>query len=105
LGQAGGAVLTPFCLHVRIHEGAGIPQVREGAQQKEDSTHLDPAELLKAIAFAADKHRHQRRKDAEASPYINHPIAVANGLAGEGEMRNRSPLEQSVLVLSTKAVG
>lgn len=24
--------------------------------------------LLKALAFAADKHRHQRRKDAEASP-------------------------------------
>jgi hypothetical protein len=31
---------------------------------------LDPAELLKAIAFAADKHRHQRRKDAEASPNV-----------------------------------
>jgi guanosine-3',5'-bis(diphosphate) 3'-pyrophosphohydrolase len=55
-----------------------------GAQQKEDFTHVDPAELLKAIAFASDKHRHQRRKDAEASPYINHPIAVANVLAGEG---------------------
>ena len=34
--------------------------------------------LLKAIAFAAEKHRDQRRKDAEASPYINHPIALAN---------------------------
>ena len=43
---------------------------------------MDPAELLKAIAFAADKHRHQRRRDAEASPYNNHPIAVANVLAG-----------------------
>jgi len=28
-------------------------------------------------AFAADKHKNQRRKDAEASPYINHPIALA----------------------------
>jgi (p)ppGpp synthase/HD superfamily hydrolase len=44
---------------------------------------VDPAELLKAIAFAADKHRHQRRKDAEASPYINHPIGVATVLATE----------------------
>ena len=34
--------------------------------------------LLKAVAFAAEKHRDQRRKDAEASPYINHPIALAN---------------------------
>jgi (p)ppGpp synthase/HD superfamily hydrolase len=40
--------------------------------------------LLMAIAFAAEKHRHQRRKDAAASPYINHPIAVANTLAVEG---------------------
>lgn len=40
--------------------------------------------LLRALAFAADKHRHQRRKDAEASPYINHPIALANVLVEEG---------------------
>src|ERR1039458_5811510 len=37
-----------------------------------------------ALAFAAEKHRHQRRKDAAASPYINHPIAVATALAVEG---------------------
>jgi guanosine-3',5'-bis(diphosphate) 3'-pyrophosphohydrolase len=38
------------------------------------------------IAFAADKHRGQRRKDAEASPYINHPIAVATLLAVDGRV-------------------
>lgn len=45
---------------------------------------MKPTQLLKAIAFAAEKHRDQRRKDAEASPYINHPIAVATVLAAEG---------------------
>jgi guanosine-3',5'-bis(diphosphate) 3'-pyrophosphohydrolase len=40
--------------------------------------------LLMALAFAARKHRDQRRKDAEGSPYINHPIAVATALADEG---------------------
>lgn len=40
--------------------------------------------LLKATAFAAEKHRHQRRKDAAASPYINHPIAVTTVLKHEG---------------------
>jgi len=45
----------------------------------------DPqALLLEAVAFAAEKHRHQRRKDAEASPYINHPIALASLLKREG---------------------
>jgi len=39
--------------------------------------------LIRATAFAADKHRDQRRKDADASPYINHPIALANVLAQE----------------------
>lgn len=43
-------------------------------------------DLMKAIAFAADRHRKQRRKDADASPYINHPIAVANTLANEGRI-------------------
>jgi GTP diphosphokinase / guanosine-3',5'-bis(diphosphate) 3'-diphosphatase len=39
--------------------------------------------ILAASAFAAEKHRGQRRKGAEASPYINHPIAVANLLTRE----------------------
>src|SRR5579872_4517741 len=42
--------------------------------------------VLKALAFAAHKHRKQRRKDAEASPYINHPIALANLLANEADV-------------------
>lgn len=33
--------------------------------------------LLAALRFASEKHRNQRRKDPEASPYINHPIQVA----------------------------
>jgi guanosine-3',5'-bis(diphosphate) 3'-pyrophosphohydrolase len=33
--------------------------------------------VLRAAAFAAEKHRNQRRKDEEASPYINHPIQLA----------------------------
>lgn len=41
------------------------------------------SELLKAAVFAAAKHRDQRRKDEAASPYINHPLAVANVLANE----------------------
>jgi guanosine-3',5'-bis(diphosphate) 3'-pyrophosphohydrolase len=42
-----------------------------------------PVALIDALAFAADKHRNQRRKDKEASPYINHPIALARILAVE----------------------
>jgi guanosine-3',5'-bis(diphosphate) 3'-pyrophosphohydrolase len=40
--------------------------------------------ILKALEFAAIKHRDQRRKDVAASPYINHPIALASILAAEG---------------------
>ena len=42
--------------------------------------------LLKALSFASHKHRDQRRKDIEASPYINHPIAVSNILCNEGHV-------------------
>ena len=41
------------------------------------------AVLVDALAFAADKHRDQRRKDVPASPYINHPIALARVLRVE----------------------
>jgi guanosine-3',5'-bis(diphosphate) 3'-pyrophosphohydrolase len=47
-------------------------------------TRTSPGLLLDALAFAAHKHRAQKRKDREASPYINHPIALADLLANEG---------------------
>jgi len=53
--------------------------------------------FVKAVAFAADKHRNQRRKDAEASPYINHPIALANVLANEGGVSDVTVLCAAVL--------
>jgi GTP diphosphokinase / guanosine-3',5'-bis(diphosphate) 3'-diphosphatase len=40
--------------------------------------------ILEAMEFASLKHRDQRRKDADASPYINHPIALATLLTREG---------------------
>ena len=42
------------------------------------------ARIVQAARFAAEKHKDQRRKDADASPYINHPLAVASVLAVEG---------------------
>lgn len=42
--------------------------------------------LLKALSFAAVKHKDQRRKGADASPYINHPIAVASILSNEAHI-------------------
>jgi len=54
-------------------------------------------QLIRAIAFAADKHRNQRRKDAQASPYINHPIALANVLANEGGIDDERVLLAAVL--------
>jgi (p)ppGpp synthase/HD superfamily hydrolase len=44
----------------------------------------DITRLLHALRFAADKHRFQRRKGKDASPYINHPIEVAELLAAVG---------------------
>ena len=53
--------------------------------------------LISALAFAAHKHRDQRRKDAVASPYINHPIALANVLANESGIDEEWVLIAAVL--------
>jgi GTP diphosphokinase / guanosine-3',5'-bis(diphosphate) 3'-diphosphatase len=53
--------------------------------------------LLAAIGFAADKHRNQRRKDHQASPYINHPIALANVLANEAGVEDECVLIAAIL--------
>ena len=53
--------------------------------------------ILEAAAFAADKHRDQRRKDPAASPYINHPIALANILANEGGILDATVIVAALL--------
>jgi (p)ppGpp synthase/HD superfamily hydrolase len=53
--------------------------------------------ILKALRFAAIKHRDQRRKDAEVSPYINHPIEVAELLARVGGATDLVILQGAIL--------
>lgn len=57
----------------------------------------DLARLLEAAAFAAEKHTNQRRKDAEASPYINHPLALAHLLATTGGVTEVVVLQAALL--------
>jgi guanosine-3',5'-bis(diphosphate) 3'-pyrophosphohydrolase len=64
---------------------------------KKDAPEKELALLFRALAFAAHKHRDQRRKDAEASPYINHPIALAEVLAGEGGVTDVEVLAAALL--------
>jgi len=53
--------------------------------------------ILRAIRFSAQKHNDQRRKDAKASPYINHPIEVAETLWRVGEVRDETLLIAAIL--------
>ncbi len=53
--------------------------------------------LLKALHFASIKHKDQRRKDEEASPYINHPIEVAELLARVGQVTDLVVLQSAIL--------
>src|SRR5213592_787316 len=55
------------------------------------------SQLFEALAFAAYKHRNQRRKDVEASPYINHPIAWAQVVSGESKLGDQDVLIAAVL--------
>jgi guanosine-3',5'-bis(diphosphate) 3'-pyrophosphohydrolase len=53
--------------------------------------------ILAAVAFAAHKHSDQRRKDAKASPYINHPIALARILREEGKVEDPAVIAAALL--------
>ena len=53
--------------------------------------------ILRALEFAAHKHRDQRRKDLHASPYINHPIALANILVNEAGIHDPEVLCAALL--------
>ena len=53
--------------------------------------------ILKAMDFAARKHRDQRRMDADATPYINHPIELAVLLVNEGGIADINVLVAALL--------
>jgi len=53
--------------------------------------------FLQALDFAAHKHSKQRRKDPAKTPYINHPIAVANILLSEAGITDESVLIAALL--------
>jgi GTP diphosphokinase / guanosine-3',5'-bis(diphosphate) 3'-diphosphatase len=53
--------------------------------------------ILKALRFAAGKHRDQRRKGSSRAPYINHPIAVAVILWQVGGVRDTNTLVAALL--------
>ena len=53
--------------------------------------------ILKAMHFAADKHRGQSRKDANNTPYINHPIALANLLTNHAGISDVNVITAAIL--------
>ncbi len=57
----------------------------------------DVGVFLKALVFAAHKHRDHRRKDPNHSPYVNHLIEVADLLWRVGEVRDPALLTAAVL--------
>ena len=56
-----------------------------------------PKLLLRATAFSAQKHRDQRRKDAQASPYINHPLELVSLLIEEARIADPAVLMAALL--------
>jgi len=54
-------------------------------------------QLVEAMAFAAGRHRDQRRKDVHATPYINHPLALARVLMSEGGVTDLPTIIAAVL--------
>jgi len=53
--------------------------------------------ILKALRFSAVKHRDQRRKDILDTPYINHPIQVAETLWEFGGVSDGEVLAAAIL--------
>ncbi len=53
--------------------------------------------VLAAAHFSADKHRDQRRKGSRNTPYINHPLEVAERLNRIGGIEDATVLAAAIL--------
>ena len=58
---------------------------------------FDTSLVIKVANFAVLKHRNQHRKDADASPYINHPLALANVLSNEADITDPAVIWAALL--------
>ena len=57
----------------------------------------DLSGLFAALKFAAEKHKDQRRKNVEATPYINHPLEVARLLIDVGRVYDLDIIKGAIL--------
>eukprot|EP00052_Salpingoeca_macrocollata_P005199 m.46087 g.46087 ORF g.46087 m.46087 type:complete len:231 (-) comp14731_c0_seq1:134-826(-) len=55
------------------------------------------AVLLRTVEFASFKHRQQKRKDADGTPYIQHPVGVASLIANVGQCNDLEILQAALL--------
>ena len=58
---------------------------------------MDNKIIIEAVYFAAMKHKNQRRKDKDVSPYINHPISVARIISKIGGVEDPEVLAAAIL--------
>ena len=65
--------------------------------QANQTSKNDTALILKALDFAASRHRTQVRKGEGKTPYINHPIQVANLLINEAGEKDPVLLTAAIL--------
>ncbi|BFZ15421.1 hypothetical protein BsWGS_18460 [Bradybaena similaris] len=54
-------------------------------------------EFIRCVNFAAIKHKDQRRKDEQQTPYVNHVIGVAYILISEGGVSDLSVIQAALL--------
>lgn len=53
--------------------------------------------IIKCVNFAAIKHKNQKRKDHDETPYINHPIGVAYILVDEAKIYDEEVILSALL--------
>jgi GTP diphosphokinase / guanosine-3',5'-bis(diphosphate) 3'-diphosphatase len=103
---AAGTVAWPWWAGAGRRGGAGIratirksrPDSPPSALERDEMTDVERSgELLRALGFAAHKHRDQRRKDPEASPYVNHAIEVAEVLVRVGRVAQLEIVQAALL--------
>lgn len=57
----------------------------------------DAAVVLRAVSFAAEKHKLQVRKNAQKTPYVIHPLGVADQVIRIGQVYNKDVLVAALL--------
>jgi guanosine-3',5'-bis(diphosphate) 3'-pyrophosphohydrolase len=75
-----------------------VSSLQSAAKEGKGFKEADVERILNALCYAADCHQNQTRRNAKQTPYINHPLTVAENIVSIGKVYDADVVIAGLLI-------